>query len=133
MPDDYEVGYKKPPVHSRFKPGQSGNRRGRPKEAKKADTRPAFERVLATEITVREGGKATTMTIEEAFYRHAFTAGIKGSTADRKVMMALIEKSGRLKAVTIDPGRAVGNLAVPLPLSPEEWDKMFAKPKPDSG
>ncbi len=27
------VGYKKPPTHSRFKPGQSGNRTGRPKGA----------------------------------------------------------------------------------------------------
>lgn len=26
---DYEVGYKKPPKHTRFKPGQSGNPRGR--------------------------------------------------------------------------------------------------------
>jgi hypothetical protein len=28
---DYEVGRGKPPVHSRFKKGQSGNPRGRPK------------------------------------------------------------------------------------------------------
>jgi uncharacterized protein DUF5681 len=27
----YEVGYRKPPVHSRFQPGQSGNPSGRPK------------------------------------------------------------------------------------------------------
>ena len=30
----YEVGNGKPPEHSRFKPGQSGNPRGRPKGAK---------------------------------------------------------------------------------------------------
>lgn len=29
---DYEVGYGKPPVDTRFKPGQSGHRAGRPKE-----------------------------------------------------------------------------------------------------
>ena len=27
----YKVGNKKPPLHSRYKPGQSGNRSGRPK------------------------------------------------------------------------------------------------------
>src|SRR5262245_61852372 len=27
----YEIGYGRPPAHSRFKPGQSGNPRGRPK------------------------------------------------------------------------------------------------------
>ena len=29
--DHYEVGYKRPPKHSQFKPGQSGNRKGRSK------------------------------------------------------------------------------------------------------
>jgi hypothetical protein len=31
---DYEVGYRKPPVHTRFKKGQSGNPRGRKKSSK---------------------------------------------------------------------------------------------------
>lgn len=30
----YEVGYGKPPVHTRFKEGQSGNPNGRPKKAR---------------------------------------------------------------------------------------------------
>ena len=34
----YEVGYGKPPQHSRFKPGQSGNPKGRPKSAKGLNT-----------------------------------------------------------------------------------------------
>ncbi len=32
MSSEYEVGYGKPPKHSRFKPGQSGNPNGRPKK-----------------------------------------------------------------------------------------------------
>ena len=31
-PDDDKVGYGKPPKHSRFQPGRSGNPRGRPKK-----------------------------------------------------------------------------------------------------
>jgi hypothetical protein len=38
MTDDYEVGYKKPPKATQFKPGQSGNPAGRPK-SKPADKR----------------------------------------------------------------------------------------------
>ena len=43
MPDDgetqdYEVGYRRPPRHSRFKPGQSGNPRGRPNRSKNINT-----------------------------------------------------------------------------------------------
>jgi Family of unknown function (DUF5681) len=32
---DYHVGYGRAPVHARFKPGQSGNPRGRPKGKRK--------------------------------------------------------------------------------------------------
>ncbi len=31
MADEYEVGYKRPPKHTQFKLGQSGNMKGRPK------------------------------------------------------------------------------------------------------
>ena len=31
MTADYPVGYGKPPVHTRFKKGRSGNSKGRPK------------------------------------------------------------------------------------------------------
>lgn len=37
-PRAYEVGFGKPPRHSQFKPGQSGNPRGRPKGAKGINT-----------------------------------------------------------------------------------------------
>ena len=42
MPDDeksdYKVGYKRPPLHTRFQKGQSGNPRGRPKGSKNFST-----------------------------------------------------------------------------------------------
>jgi hypothetical protein len=49
----YTVGYRKPPSHTQFKPGQSGNAKGRPKKA------AAVEDVLYEEfnrfVTVTEG------------------------------------------------------------------------------
>ena len=50
---DFPVGYKKPPIHSRFKSGKSGNPRGRPKKST-----VGFELVqeLNRCITIRENG-----------------------------------------------------------------------------
>jgi hypothetical protein len=54
-PGNYEVGYGKPPEHSRFRPGESGNRRGRPKGSR--NLRTYFEEALAEQVVVNEGGR----------------------------------------------------------------------------
>ena len=56
MGDEQQVGYGNPPKGSRFKKGQSGNRRGRPKGSKNLKTDLTEE--LQTEIKVREGPRA---------------------------------------------------------------------------
>jgi hypothetical protein len=49
----YSVGYGKPPVHSRFAPGASGNPKGRPKGCLNLETELKNE--LNRIITIREG------------------------------------------------------------------------------
>ena len=62
--NDYDVGYKKPPMQTRFKKGQSGNRLGRPKDVRnfKTDVR----KQLNEPVTVREGGSVRTVSSQEA-------------------------------------------------------------------
>jgi len=74
--DDYEVGYGKPPQHSRFKPGQSGNPRGRPKGARNAAT--VLRDELAEKITVTENGKTITITKLEGIVKAAVVKALKG-------------------------------------------------------
>jgi hypothetical protein len=58
---DYTVGYGCPPTHSRFKPGQSGNPRGRPK-AGPIDLAAAIARELAQKVTLTENGQRRRVT-----------------------------------------------------------------------
>jgi len=59
-----KVGYRRPPVHSRFQRGTSGNARGRPKAAKNAST--LIGSVLAERIPVRENGRTRKISKLEA-------------------------------------------------------------------
>lgn len=50
----YEVGYAKPPVETRFKPGQSGNPSGRPRGAKKKPAVPSLNEERLKSIILEE-------------------------------------------------------------------------------
>lgn len=54
--DDDNVGYRKPPRHSQFRPGQSGNPRGRPKGTRgvKTDLTAELNAVWTTSINGRD-------------------------------------------------------------------------------
>ena len=62
--NDNTVGYKKPPKHSRFKKGQSGNPKGRQKACRNFNT--DLEEVLKATMTVSENGKPKTVSTQQA-------------------------------------------------------------------
>lgn len=62
-----DVGYKKPPAHKRFKKGQSGNPKGRPKNSK--NIRNMLRDILNETIPVTENGQSRLMTKREALLR----------------------------------------------------------------
>jgi Family of unknown function (DUF5681) len=51
----YEVGYAKPPLHTRFRKGQSGNPKGRGKGTKNFAT--IFMKAMSQPVTITENGK----------------------------------------------------------------------------
>ena len=50
----YKIGYRRPPLHSRFKKGQSGNKHGRPKG--RPSIADLFNKAMMEKITVKNGG-----------------------------------------------------------------------------
>ena len=60
----YETGYGKPPKDHQFKPGQSGNRKGRPAGAK--SFKAMILATLREKVTVTVGGKPSKVTRLEA-------------------------------------------------------------------
>lgn len=58
-----KVGYGNPPEHTRFKKGQSGNPRGRPKGSQNLPS--VLGRILGKPVRVRENGSIKTVTTFE--------------------------------------------------------------------
>lgn len=64
MSRDYEVGYGKPPKRTRFKPGQSGNPKGRPRSRRNLST--MLGDVLREPVYVTLNGKRRKVSSETA-------------------------------------------------------------------
>lgn len=73
-----EVGFKKPPVHSRFRKGCSGNPKGRPKGTK--NLRTDLTEVLQERITVTEGDRKVRMPKQRALVKTLVAKSLKGDS-----------------------------------------------------
>lgn len=85
----YEVGYGKPPTAARFKPGRSGNPRGRPKGAR--GVARLLSDTLAQKITVTEGGQSRRISKLEALILSLVTKAIKGDVRAMAPLLKLIQ------------------------------------------
>ena len=76
MQNDDDVGFGKPPRHTQFKPGQSGNPAGRPKGTKNLKT--DLEEELRELITVREGGNQKIVSKQRAMLKSLTAKAVQG-------------------------------------------------------
>ena len=85
-PRDYEVGYGKPPHHTRFKKGQSGNPRGRPSGSKNLKT--LLNDALNEPVVVTKEGRCRKITKREAIVTQLVN---RSATADLRALKILLD------------------------------------------
>jgi len=87
------VGYRRPPTHSRFKPGQSGNPRGRPKGAKNIDT--LCRSLLSRKVTIQEHGGRRRVSAVEAILLASIQRAVRGDNRAAKLLLDLQQRLPR--------------------------------------
>jgi Family of unknown function (DUF5681) len=84
---DYRVGYGKPPLHSRFKPGNRANPAGRPRGAKGA--KAVLARMLDRRVVVIEDGKRRKLSKRELGFARLVDKFSDGDLTATKLLMDL--------------------------------------------
>ena len=85
---DYEVGYGKPPPHTRFVKGQSGNPRGRPPGAKNMKT--LLTKALNELVVVTDNGGRRKVSKREAIITQLVNRSAKADFKAIQILLGMI-------------------------------------------
>ena len=89
---DNSVGYKRPPRHTRFKKGKSGNPRGRPGGSLNLGSK--LEKAASALVTVTESGKRKTLSKVDVALRRLVNNAAEGDRQALKLLVQLLQTSG---------------------------------------
>lgn len=108
MPErDYAVGRGRPPQHSRFEKGQSGNPAGRPRGARSLQTVMLDE--LRSQVTAKEDGRSVRVSKGQLLMKSLIAKAVAGDMKAASLVLELMLKldHGAPAAPAGDGGRAL--------------------------
>ena len=89
---DYAVGYGRPPRHTRFEKGRSGNPKGRPSGAKNLST--LFIEALNETVIIAENGGRRKISKRQAIVKQIVNKAAKGDWRCTKLLLELPQEAG---------------------------------------
>ena len=111
---------KKPKKDTRFKPGKSGNPKGRPKRAKNRAT--LLEEVVNVRIQVSENGQRKNVTKFEAGYIQLANKAASGDLQAIKILNDMYDRHVRNR-----PSEAASPVAAPPSAAPPQTEEEAAQ------
>ena len=105
MSEDYEVGYAKPPEHTQFTKGQSGNPRGRPKGSRNFSS--DLKDTLEAQVGLTSDGKRKSVSTQVAALWRLREKALSGDARalDRMIELARAYNDEELAGATVNLGR----------------------------
>src|SRR2546421_6463789 len=98
---DYEIGYGKPPLHTRFQKGRSGNPNGRPRGRKNMST--LLSDALNGSVIVVENGRRKKITKREAIVTQLVNKSASADLKATQIVLAMLRDVESQAGGSTDP------------------------------
>src|SRR5437899_12255406 len=87
----YRVGYGKPPLHTQFRKGQSGNPGGRPRRTASERAKALALREAYRTVTVKERGRVLALPTIQAILRSQIALAAEGNVQAQRAVLEAIQ------------------------------------------
>ncbi len=124
----YAVGYRRPPKSTQFKPGVSGNPKGKPKGSRPVGA--LLQEIIRQKIAVNENGKTRRLPVLEIMLRRLANDAMRGEQRSIKFLLSLLEHYSDSSQTTLQLGEM---LAEDAEILAEYLDETaVAEPRPST-